>query len=43
MPQCPMCHKQFRTLEDEEYIHECPKCGYFPEEEDEDDELSKLQ
>lgn len=30
MERCPMCKTHFRTLPDEEGMHECPKCGYHP-------------
>jgi len=30
MARCPRCSKHFRTLEDEEGMHECPSCGYAP-------------
>jgi len=30
MARCPRCFKHFRTLEDEEGMHECPSCGYAP-------------
>ena len=37
MATCPRCRRHFRTLEDEEGMHDCPYCGYPPyEEEDED-------
>ena len=32
MPQCPNCKTNFRTLEGEEQDHDCPKCGFSPEE-----------
>lgn len=30
MATCPKCRRHFRTLEDEEGMHECPRCGYAP-------------
>jgi len=30
MARCPLCAKHFRTLEDEEGMHDCPHCGYAP-------------
>jgi PHP family Zn ribbon phosphoesterase len=33
MPTCPKCKTYFRTPEGEEMDHNCPKCGYYPEEE----------
>ena len=30
MATCPRCRKHFRTLEDEENMHDCSKCGYSP-------------
>ena len=30
MARCPRCSKHFRTLEDEEGMHDCPSCGYAP-------------
>jgi len=35
MPTCPRCHRHFRTLEDEENDHECPRCGWAPWDADE--------
>lgn len=32
MPTCPKCKTYFRTLEDEQDIHSCPKCGFSPED-----------
>lgn len=32
MPTCPSCKTYFKTLEDEEHIHDCPKCGFSPED-----------
>ena len=41
MPTCPECGKHFRVPEGEERDHECPNCGYYPwddeEEESEED------
>lgn len=31
MARCPRCTRHFRTLEDEEGMHDCPHCGYGPE------------
>ena len=28
MARCPKCRHYFRTLEDEEGMHDCPRCGY---------------
>jgi len=28
MARCPRCTKHFRTLEDEDGMHDCPYCGY---------------
>ena len=28
MARCPKCKHHFRTLEDEEGMHDCPRCGY---------------
>lgn len=28
MAQCPKCKCRFRTLEDEEGMHACPRCGF---------------
>jgi len=30
MPTCPECKHRFRTLEDEENDHPCPRCGFHP-------------
>lgn len=30
MPRCPACGCRFRTLDDEEGMHECPACGLSP-------------
>jgi hypothetical protein len=30
MARCPACKRHFRTLDDEEGMHECPRCGYAP-------------
>lgn len=30
MPRCPRCRTTFRTLEDEEGMHDCPRCGETP-------------
>lgn len=38
MATCPECRKYFRTPDGEEQDHACPRCGYFPEKEMEDDE-----
>lgn len=32
MARCPKCRHQFRTMEDEEGQHDCPRCGYGPED-----------
>ena len=40
MPKCPDCKCRFRTLEDEQDMHDCPRCGCSPElREGEEDEL----
>lgn len=31
MARCPSCKCTFRTLEDEEGMHACPRCGYGDE------------
>ena len=31
MPRCPRCRTTFRTLEDEQDMHECPSCGLEPD------------
>ena len=31
MARCPRCKRHFRTLEDEEGMHDCPHCGYGPQ------------
>ncbi len=28
MAQCSRCRHRFRTLEDEEGMHDCPRCGW---------------
>ena len=28
MAQCSKCRYRFRTLDDEEGMHDCPSCGY---------------
>ena len=28
MARCPRCTRSFRTLEDEQDMHDCPHCGY---------------
>ena len=33
MARCPRCTRHFRTLEDEEGMHDCPHCGYWPGDE----------
>lgn len=38
MARCSNCRHHFRTLEDEADMHECPKCGYHPNDEREPDE-----
>jgi len=30
MPTCPNCKNRFKTLEDEQDMHDCPKCGFSP-------------
>ena len=30
MARCSHCRRTFRTLEDEEGMHDCPHCGYGP-------------
>ena len=32
MPRCPSCRRTFRTLPDEEGMHDCPHCGHSPED-----------
>ena len=32
MARCPHCCRMFRTLEDEEGMHDCPHCGYGPDD-----------
>jgi hypothetical protein len=32
--RCPRCRRHFRTLEDEEGMHDCPHCGYGPEDDE---------
>lgn len=32
MPRCPRCRRSFRTLEDEQDMHECPSCGFGPDQ-----------
>lgn len=32
MARCPRCRKGFATLEDEEGMHDCPHCGFGPDE-----------
>ena len=32
MPTCPRCKHCFKTLPEEEQDHNCPKCGWGPEE-----------
>lgn len=32
MPTCNKCRCHFRTLEDEEQDHPCPRCGWHPEQ-----------
>ena len=31
MALCPECRYKFRTLDDEDGMHECPRCGYHPD------------
>ena len=31
MARCPRCTRSFRTLEDEQDMHDCPHCGYGPD------------
>ena len=40
MARCPYCRHYFRTLDDEEGMHDCPYCGYlgYPPLEDLEDE-----
>lgn len=40
MPTCPICHRSFRTLDDEERPaqHDCPRCGYGPDDDDHPDD-----
>ena len=36
---CPECGYRYRVLDDERHDHPCPRCGYHPDlEPDEDDE-----
>jgi len=35
MPTCPRCKHCFKTLPGEEQDHNCPKCGWGPEEKEE--------
>ena len=30
MARCPRCTRSFRTLEDEQGMHDCPHCGCGP-------------
>lgn len=30
MARCSNCRHRFATLEDEADMHECPRCGYHP-------------
>ena len=30
MARCPSCRRHFRTLDDEEGLHDCPFCGEEP-------------
>ncbi len=32
MARCPACGCRFQTLEDEEGMHDCPRCGYGRED-----------
>jgi hypothetical protein len=34
MPTCSRCGYHFRTLEDEQDIHSCPRCGLEPRDND---------
>ena len=38
MARCPKCRRHFRTLEDEEGMHACPYCDYWPHEEQDEPE-----
>ena len=38
MPTCPRCKRRFKTLPDEENMHDCPSCGFSPEDLEDDDE-----
>lgn len=35
--QCPNCRHSFKTLADEFGTHECPKCGFSPAQEIEEE------
>ena len=35
--RCPNCKRTFRVLEDEQGQHECPHCGYGPEDDQDPD------
>jgi hypothetical protein len=32
--RCPRCRQSFRVLADEVGSHPCPRCGYFPGDDD---------
>ena len=34
--RCPRCKRQFQTLDDEYGDHPCPRCGYHPSQDDEE-------
>jgi len=35
--KCPNCNHTFRTLADEWGMHQCPRCRYEPQREEEDE------
>ncbi len=37
MATCPECRRYFKTLEDEQNMHACLYCSYFPNDEEEEE------
>lgn len=35
--RCSQCGRRFRVMADEDGLHDCPSCGYGPEDEDRED------
>lgn len=43
MARCPKCHRHFRVLEDEEGMHDCPHCGFGPDDDRDDSDTDDAE